>query len=306
MEKKYIVTVNSSEEEGFEIGVSHVSDEINIAIKLNQSVPGKKTDMKVSITPCDAKDVDLPEGIISGTATRAFFKKFGNQKNGCYGATPDSKGKWFVPAATFYGFTNLKEVFMNLHDITSLNLGNLNTGNVIDMEGMFKDCPSLMSLDVSHFNTRNVTNMAYMFTGCSKLTFLDVSSWDVSNVSHMDFMFYNCENLTSLDLSGWNTGCVKDMTAMLCACSKLLSLDLSGWNVEEVLSMDSMFSYCEKLTYLNLNGWNIKNVTNMIGMFEGCYSLRTITLVGCDGETIRKIKERLEKDGVKDITIVTE
>ena len=139
MEKKYIVTVTSPKEEGFEVGVSHSSDEINIAIKLNQSVPCKESDLRVNITPCDAKVADLPEKLINGTASKAFFKKFdiqkifkkfGVQKEGCYGATPDSRGKWFIPADTFEGFYDLNRVFAGLSELTSMDLRSLRTDNV--------------------------------------------------------------------------------------------------------------------------------------------------------------------------------
>lgn len=110
MEKKYIVTVNSPEEEKFEIGVSHVSDEINIAIKLNQSVPGKKTDMKVSITPCDAKVVNLPEKVISGTASAAFGYYMGCNCTS-YTVTPDASGNWSIPVAKFDGVTDMSNMF---------------------------------------------------------------------------------------------------------------------------------------------------------------------------------------------------
>lgn len=280
MEKNYIVTVNSPEEEGFEVGVNHTSDEINIAIKLNQSVPGKKTDMKVSITPCDAKVVDLPERVISGTATEAFFKKFGIQKKGCFGATPDSKGNWSIPASTFVGFHNLKSVFTGLDEITSMDLRNLRTDNVNNMSQMFVGCSSLTSLDVSGFNTSNVTNMGGMFLYCTKLTSLDLSGWDVSKVTDMSSMFFNCKNLTSLNLSGWHFDNFHKIRDMFRHCPHLITLDLSGWSWEMVIDSSDMF--------------------------HGCSSLKTIRMVGCDDETITKIKKRLEKDGVKDVTIVTE
>lgn len=184
--------------------------------------------MKVSITPCDAKLVDLPERVISGTATEAFFKKFGIQKKGCFGATPDSKGNWSIPASTFVGIHNLKSVFTGLYEITSMDLRNLRTDNV--------------------------NNMSQMFQGCYSLTSLNLSGWHFDNFHKFTDMFYHCPHLISLDLSGW--------------------------------SWEMVIDSCD--------------------MFHGCSSLKTIRMVGCDGETITNIKKRLEKDGVKDVTIVTE
>ena len=49
----------------------------------------------------------------------------------------------------FYGYKNLKE----------LNLSNINTDNVRDMEEMFSACKNLKYLDLSKFNTKNVLYM---------------------------------------------------------------------------------------------------------------------------------------------------
>ena len=46
--------------------------------------------------------------------------------------------------------------------LTSLNLSNFNTSNVVDMESMFSNCGSLTSLDLSNFKTSNVVDMRYM------------------------------------------------------------------------------------------------------------------------------------------------
>ena len=54
---------------------------------------------------------------------------------------------------------------------------------------MFYGCSSLTSLDLSNFNTSNVIDMNNMFYGCSSLTSLDLSNFDTSNVLFMNYMF---------------------------------------------------------------------------------------------------------------------
>ena len=44
---------------------------------------------------------------------------------------------------------------------------NINTSNVVIMEGMYQGCSNLTT--ISPLITSNVTNMSYMFNGCSKL-----------------------------------------------------------------------------------------------------------------------------------------
>ena len=66
-----------------------------------------------------------------------------------------------------YIFRNLLKstnyMFCNCNRLTSLDLSNFNSQNVINMKFMFSNCTSLESLNLSNFNTTNVTNMGNMF-----------------------------------------------------------------------------------------------------------------------------------------------
>ena len=53
-------------------------------------------------------------------------------------------------------------MFYYCSSLTSLNLSNFNTNNVIDMSYMFCDCSSLTSLNLFNFNTNNVKDMRSM------------------------------------------------------------------------------------------------------------------------------------------------
>ena len=76
----------------------------------------------------------------------------------------------------------------------------LNSGCYVfnTMISMFANCNKLTTLDVSNLNTSKVTNMDSMFYNCKALTTLDVSNWDTSNVIYMDRMFYRCSTLTTI------------------------------------------------------------------------------------------------------------
>ena len=95
------------------------------------------------------------------------------------------------------------DVFGNGGFLNSLDVSNLDTSQVTNMNSMFRDCWSLTSLDVSHFNTSQVTDMSQMFSDCEKLTSLDLTNFNTSQVTDMHGMFFNCSRLTSLDLSNW-------------------------------------------------------------------------------------------------------
>ena len=227
-------------------------------------ISGKNIKVIPNVTDWDAKAVDLPEKVISGTATAAFRYVVGGITSRTITITPDASGNWNIPVTNFNGVTK--------------------------MSYMFQGCTSLTSLDLSHFNTSNVTEMRQMFDGCTFLTSLDLSGWNTSNVTDMSDMFSGCSSLKSLDVSNLNTSKVTNMFQMFTGCIELTSLDLSNFSTSKVTKMDNMFNSCMYLTSLDLSGWDLSNVTNMSGMFSTCYSLKTIKMIGCSEETINKIK----------------
>ena len=167
-------------------------------------------------------------------------------------------------------------MFRECSSLTSLDVSNFNTSNVIDMGCMFNVCSSLTSLDLSHFNTSNVTDMAGMFDRCSSLTSLNVSNFNTSKVTTMSSMFRACSSLTSLDLSHFNTSKVTNMKFMFYGCSKLTSLNVSNWNTSNVTDMNSMFISCESLAKLDLSTFDMSNVIDRYGMLYYTYGLQII------------------------------
>ena len=65
---------------------------------------------------------------------------------------------------------NSKFLFSQLGNVTTINITNLDTSNVTNMNSMFYNCTSLTSLDVTNFDTSNVTDMEFMFYNCNSLT----------------------------------------------------------------------------------------------------------------------------------------
>ena len=245
----------------------------------NQLISGKEMVLKVKVTPWDAKAVDLPEKVISGTAKGAFTYKVGGYYGTKYTVNPDASGNWSIPVAKFDGINNMSEMFSNGISLTTLDLSGWNTSSVTSMKSMFYNCSSLTSLDLSGFNTSSVTDMIGMFSDCTNLTSLDLSGFNTSSVTNMPRMFNGCRSLTSLDLSGFNTSSVTDMYRMFSDCTNLTFLDLSHFDMSKVTDMN-----------------------NMLQMFNGCTNLKKIRMVGCSEETINKIKSVMPSG----CTIVTE
>ncbi len=101
----------------------------------------------------------------------------------------------------------------NLQSITGMNY--LNTSEVVDMRSMFGNCLNLTSVDVSHFNTAKVTDMTGMFASCMELTSLDLSSFNTSKVTKMQFMFSECSGLETIFVgNGWSTAAVTSSNNM--------------------------------------------------------------------------------------------
>ena len=200
---------------------------------------------------------------------------------------PTSTAYWFVHCFSLSSITGLENLntanvtnmtgmFRNCSSLTNLDLSSFNTQNVTYMTEMFTGCSGLTSLDVSHFNTQNVTNMVGMFSDCSSLTSLDVSHFYTQNLIGVRSMFFGCSSLTSLDVTGFNTDKVTNMGEMFGKCSGLTSLDLSNFNTQNVTNMENMFTQCSGLTSLDLSSFNTQNVTTMRYMFHICTNLTTI------------------------------
>ena len=183
----------------------------------------------------------------------------------------------FDSSFAYYYPENTRKWFDSRFKLKTIeNVEYLNTSNVTDMSGMFRNCTSLTSLDLSSFDTSNVTNMREMFYDCPSLTSLDLSSFDTSNVTDMSWMFWQCSSLTSLDLSSFNTSKVTDMREMFYLCPSLTSIDLSSFDTSNVTNMSEMFRACSSLTSLDLSSFDTSNVTDFSTMFLDCSSLKTI------------------------------
>ena len=164
------------------------------------------------------------------------------------------------PLTTYEWFSDLKYL------TTIEGIWNLNTSEVRQTAGMFRNCESLTSLDVSGFNTSKVVNMGSMFRNCKGLSSLDVSRFDTSNVTFMGSMFYGCENLKRLNLKNFNTSKLQYIPNMFYNCTGLSNLDVSNFITENVTDMSCAFYGCQ-MQSLDLSCWNTSNVEKMNMMF---------------------------------------
>ncbi len=168
----------------------------------------------------------------------------------------DSFAGYTALSGTAFWFFGLS----NLSSITGLN--NLKTGNVTNMNSMFRGCQSLTTLDLSGFNTAKVTDMGSMFSGCSGLSTLTLGgSFDTGSVVYMNEMFQNCSSLTVLDLGSFNIAKVENMNSMFSNASNLKTIYVgTGWATTLETAGAEMFSGCTNLVGGSSTTYDATNV----------------------------------------------
>ena len=183
------------------------------------------------------------------------------------------------PTSCYYWFCNCSE----LTDIEGIE--NLNTENVTNMRGMFFNCPNLSSLDLTNFSTGNVTDMNAMFGYC-QLSSLDLTSFNTANVTNMYMMFISCQNLSSLDLTSFNTANVTEMNFMFQGCSALTTIYASEMFVTDQVEGYDMFKYCTNLKDYSVREIDSKYANYKTGYFSKLVGKNGEEKIGATGETL--------------------
>ncbi len=171
-------------------------------------------------------------------------------------------------------------MFKICYNLETIDFGDFNTDDCVNMQYMFSGCESLKSLDISNLNTLNVRYMDYMFANCKSIESLDLSTFDVWNVVTMNNMFCDCVSLEKLDVSRWNTWKVAEVQSMFANCEKLSSLDLYSWDMREVLNMDAMFFNCVNLKNIEMRYFSLYRLGIVKNVFKNCHSLESLNLTG--------------------------
>ncbi len=166
----------------------------------------------------------------------------------------------------------MSNMFMGSQAV-SIDLTNINTSNVVDMEKMFYKTLNTKNsdgtnviLDVTDFDTINVTNMNGMFNECGgEIKGLD--SFDTRNVKDMSNMFNRCSS-TVIDVSKFNTKNVHNIGGMFSLTNTDI-LDLSSFDTRNAISMSVFFYYSKAKTIILGENFKTDQVNNMSSMFEG-------------------------------------
>lgn len=209
-------------------------------------------------------------------------------------------------------FNNINTYYGTSYTCTyKLDLSDLDTSNITNMESMFSQCTVLTDVNIADWDTSKVTDMYWMFLWCNSLTNLDVSRWNTSNVTDTNRMFEDCFLLSNIDVSRWNTSKMNNVSGMFNGCRSLTSLDLSGWDTSSISKVwDSnnsgtgLFKNCENLAYLKLpKNFITSKVTNISDMFNGCKKLTSLDFSGWDTSNITEMNNLFKNSGIKIIDI---
>ena len=165
--------------------------------------------------------------------------------------------------------------FMNGYDPWYIDISKWDVSNVKNMREAFSYSNDF-SFDLSNWDVSNVEDMSSMFQGYNQLGWHTneeaLANWDVSNVKDMSHMFERCRNFNG-DISNWNVSNVKDMKYMFSGCHHFNG-DISNWDVSNVEDMSQMFNGCDMFNS-DLSAWNVSNVKNMEGLFYHCMSFNS-------------------------------
>lgn len=157
-----------------------------------------------------------------------------------------------------------------------VDLSNLSTSRVTNMEGMFTQC-DLRYFDLSQFDTSQVTIMDRMFSWTSNSASgkLDLSNFDMSNVTSTMEMFYR-STVTNFILGYSNKASLLSTYGMFQDSSAKV-IDLSGLDTKNVTNMSFMFDMYDYGGYLRTvyvgEKWSTASVDSIDGaryIFRNC------------------------------------
>lgn len=159
-----------------------------------------------------------------------------------------------------------KAELMKLIYNNNTKLSTIDTSEITDMSGLFRDVKRDDYSGISSWNVKNVISMENMFYGCESFN-EPLESWDVSKVENMSGMFSGCKSFNQ-PLNAWNVENVENTSGMFYECVSF-NQPLDNWDIKSLENACYMFCKCANYNQ-NLNKWNIANIKKIVGMFKEC------------------------------------
>ena len=143
----------------------------------------------------------------------------------------------------------------------------------------FYKMPNLKAVDLSELfksKTFKPTNVKRMFAECPNLEYVDVTNLDLSNLE---------------DKNDCYTGTGKSAEYLFAQCPKLKTVKGVG-TIKGITSMTRWFYGCTALEEIDLSGLKV-GVIPATQMFYNCPNLKKIYMIGCDENTISRVKANI-------------
>ncbi len=150
---------------------------------------------------------------------------------------------------------DVTELFAGCVNLTSIDLSEVNSSNVMSTVGMFRDCSSLKTINLTGFAVRSTSDAESMFDGCRQLSnIIGFSDLELgkSKVVNLKYLFRNCSSLQSIDFSDMNIK-PSSLAGTFYGCSAL----------EEIIFGET---------------FDTSATTNFAGMCYECYNLKALDL----------------------------
>ena len=128
--------------------------------------------------------------------------------------------------------TSMEKMFSSTF-IEYIDMKNLNTSNLTNLESFLEDSPYIKYLDISNFNTSKVNNTIAMFHSLNNLKELNLSSFDTNNVRKCFIMFHDFPENCTIIISNKFKRCLEQIPYS----NKII-------NIDEIACKN--FNNCEK------------------------------------------------------------
>ena len=180
---------------------------------------------------------------------------------------------WWSEADIVYFHPNTLHAFMNMGNITNIDLKDTSTEKVENFSHWFDKDRKLKTIK----GKINTSGLKLQYNNEVGFSYLNVEN-DVSSGYGTSFLFNDCNELEEVDLSEIDTTNSSDLKRMFAGCKKLPEIDVSRFNTSNARSMYWMFRNCQTVKSLDVSGFDTSNVVNMYGMFVNVSAATTITL----------------------------
>ena len=194
----------------------------------------------------------------------------------------------------------------NVQKVTSLNVSNTNQQKLSmpeDLSNSFNKFTNLKQLDLSNVDSSNVKNLNGAFANLKQLQTINLSNWNTKSVSDVRNLFAGDRVLSQIKgVENWNLTNAASLSNMFKDTSALQQVDLHNVKTSEKLAnTSSMFdgSGIASINFGNMDFSHVKNASRMFADTKNLQSLSGLTVEKTTG--IQNASEMFKGSGLKEV-----